>query len=111
MSEKKLSADQRLDLLEAKVQIILEGKNSVLTEVAKLDTMAKEHEDIIDLDKIAWTEKVGPKGPFQQTEDVNNIEYKKLAKFLADHEGKARFQGFFLWKFENGVTIGRKKTN
>lgn len=58
---------------------------------------------------IKWTEAQGSKGPYQRSEDVNNLEFKALLKDLASHNGKLTRDGWFFWTFQNGHTIGRKK--
>jgi hypothetical protein len=110
MSEKKLSVDQRVDLLEARVDVISVGLNSILAEMARLDNAAEEQkESPVDLEKIKWTEAEGPKGKFDKSEDANNSEFKKLVKTLAEHDKKMTIGSYFVWLFENGSTIGRKK--
>lgn len=110
MSEKKLSVEQRLDLAEARINIINIGLNSILTEMARLDNAAEEQKTApVDLDKIIWSEAEGPKGKFEKSEDINNPEFKALVKTLAEHDKKMTIDGFFVWLFENGSTVGRKK--
>ena len=58
---------------------------------------------------IKWTEAQGSKGPYQRSEDINNLEFKALLKDLASHNGKLTRDGWFFWAFQNGHTIGRKK--
>lgn len=62
-----------------------------------------------DLQRIAWQDAQGQRGPYQKTDDVNNNDYKALRKDLKEHNGKMRKHGFFLWVFQNGITVGRKK--
>ena len=63
----------------------------------------------IDLAKIKWESATGPKGPYELTNDSDNPEYKALHRYLADHNGKATIDEFFLSVFQNGVTIGKWK--
>lgn len=58
---------------------------------------------------IKWTEAQGAKGPYQRSDDVNNLDFKRLSKDLAEHNGNLTKNGFFYWKFQNGTTIGRKQ--
>jgi hypothetical protein len=60
-------------------------------------------------DKIVWIDKTGDKGPYQISEDVNNLEFQSMLKDLADHKGKLFQDHFFYWTFQNGTTVGRKK--
>lgn len=61
-----------------------------------------------DPNKIGWTDKQGEKGPFQISEDVNNLEFKAMLKDLNHHQGKLARNGKFYWIFTNGTTVGRK---
>lgn len=60
-------------------------------------------------DKIKWEQVEGPKGPYEKSEDVNNLDFKAMLKDLADHKGKLQRNPYFYWTFENGTTVGRKK--
>lgn len=62
-----------------------------------------------DPDKIVWTQAEGPSGPYERSEDVNNLEFKAMLKDLAAHNGKMRRGPYFYWTFQNGHTVGRKK--
>jgi hypothetical protein len=102
--------EKSFEALDAKIRIIMEGFNNILTEVAKLENAVEvQKETPIDLDAIIWVKAEGSKGAYEKTDDTSNMEYKNLAKYLAEHEGKATIQGYFVWKFENGITVGRKK--
>jgi len=58
---------------------------------------------------IKWEKSQGAKGEFEKSEDVNNPEFKKMLKDLAEHDGKLTRDGVFYWVFKNGSTVGRKK--
>ena len=60
-------------------------------------------------DKIKWTQAQGSKGPYERSEDVNNLEFKAMLKELGSHSGKIQRNGFFYWTFQNGHTVGRKR--
>jgi hypothetical protein len=62
-----------------------------------------------DIEKITWVPKQGDKGPYEQSDDINNHNHKELLKDLAAHKGKMTIGQFFVWTFQNGSTIGRKK--
>jgi len=112
MSEEKkpLDVEQRLDALEGKVQTIAIGLNNILTELARIDNAAEDQKTApVDLDKIKWIEEEGPKGKYERSEDVNNLEFKRLVKTLAEHDRKMTIGNYFVWLFENGSTVGRKK--
>ena len=61
-----------------------------------------------DPSKIKWSPDEGPKGPYERSEDVNNLEHKVMLKDLGQHDGKLYRDGWFYWTFENGHTVGRK---
>lgn len=81
--------------------MILDATEERLSELGPAET--------IDLAKIAWTNAEGNKGPYQKSEDVNNPEFKRLLKALGEHKGSMTIGQDFLWTFQNGTTIGRKK--
>jgi hypothetical protein len=60
-------------------------------------------------EKIQWVEKTGAKGAYQQSEDLNNTEFKMMLKDLAEHKGFLYRNGFNYWIFKNGSTVGRKR--
>jgi len=85
-------------------QMIADAANEYLENKAP-----KEDKPSWDPSKIKWEEAEGPKGKFERSEDVNNLDFKALVKDLADHKGKLTHENSFYWLFENGVTVGRKK--
>ena len=60
-------------------------------------------------EKIAWTQKTGARGAYEQSEDFNNTEFKAMLSDITAHTGKLTRDGFFYWQFQNGATVGRKK--
>jgi hypothetical protein len=60
-------------------------------------------------DTIKWEARDGTKGPYERSEDVNNLQFKAMLKELAAHDGKLTRDGLFYWTFQNGHTVGRKK--
>lgn len=92
----------------AKVRDNLHGAAMALDELIqqKSKTVLKEY----DPEKIKWEDKQGgQKGPFQQTDDTSNAEYKALRQDLEDHKGFIQYKSFQYWVFQNGSTIGRRK--
>jgi hypothetical protein len=77
-------------------------KTSVPTPRAKWDST-----------KIKWQNADGGKGPYERSEDVNNLDFKEAMKDLEAHGGKlSRKENdatWFYWKFEKNAIIGRKK--
>lgn len=62
-----------------------------------------------DPERIEWVWKEGSKGKYQRSEDVNNLEFKKLLIHLARSNGALRRNGYFYWTFKNGHMVGRKR--
>ena len=112
MSDKQLSLEQRVDALEAKITIIGTGLSAILTELAGVgEAEQAEAQAPVDLNRITWVEAEGPKGKFEKSEDINNPEFKKLVKTLAEHDGKMTISDDFVWLYRNGSTVGRKERN
>ncbi|MEM2767999.1 MAG: hypothetical protein QXQ47_06785, partial [Candidatus Bathyarchaeia archaeon] len=57
---------------------------------------------------IKWEKAQGARGEYEKSEDVNNPEFKKMLKDLAEHKGRLSRDGFFYWTYKNGSTVGRK---
>jgi len=74
----------------------------------ELDVSPDQTRHSWDPNKIPWVDKQGDKGPFQMSEDVNNLEFKAMLKNLNEHKGKMSRDGKFYWIFTNGTTVGRK---
>lgn len=109
MSE--LPLQKRVDALEAKVTVIATGFNAILMELAGIGEaeqaeMGRPH---WNPSKIKWEQAEGNAGPYERSEDVNNLDFKALVKDLADHKGKLSRDSLFYWLFQNGTTVGRKK--
>jgi len=60
-------------------------------------------------ERIKWESTQGSSGPYERSEDVNNLDFKAMLKKLREHQGKLSRDGYFYWTFQNGVTVGRKK--
>jgi hypothetical protein len=64
-----------------------------------------------DVAKIRWRQAQGKNGPFELSEDNGNPEHKALLKFLVELAGeRVVSEGFYYWIFQDGITIGRKKS-
>ena len=62
-----------------------------------------------NVDRITWTPRVGNKGPFELSDDYENLDHKLLLSFLKEYAGGAlASQGFFYWVFTDGKSLGRK---
>jgi len=79
-------------------------------QIAKLVGVAEEKRKWNwNPDAIEWVKAEGFKGNYERSEDVNNSEFKKMLKDLAEHNGKLTRDGVFYWVFKNGSTVGRKR--
>ena len=108
MSE-KLSIEQRVGALEAKVAVISTGLNAILTELAKVGEAEGSYKQRPwNPTQIKWEEAEGTKGKYERSDDVNNRDHKALVKDLAKHKGTLTHGAHFYWLFTNGTTIGRK---
>ena len=91
------------------LEVLTEFFNGIEAGIQAARQLIKPHKVGYDLDKIKWTSAEGPSGVYERSEDVNNEHFKALRKDLKEHNGKFRKASFFIWVFENGTTIGRKK--
>jgi hypothetical protein len=105
--ELEISDEHDIEIAKASVEGLIDGwlTPSQLTSQAQAQTETQTY----DMSKIKWEEKTGAKGPFQKTDDYNSLDYKALLRDLLSHNGKMRKHGYFLWIFQNGSTIGRKR--
>lgn len=85
--------------------LLLDACTERLEKLGPTGTSAQSY----DLAKIKWEPKTGPKGPYEMTSDTNNPDYKLLLEDLRAHKDKFRKDQFFIWIFEDGKQIGRKR--
>jgi len=95
------------------VDDIIDFANAVEAACVKLRTQVNkiwgtEDKHTWNPEKIKWSQEQGAKGPFQKSEDVDSLDFKNLIKDLNAHGGKLYENGWFVWLYQNGVTIGRK---
>ena len=98
------SVDFLVKLRDA-AQLMADAANEYLERLAPKD----EAKGNWDPSKIQWSQAEGSKGPYERSEDVNNLEFKAMLKDLAAHSGKTQRNGYFYWCFRNGHTVGRKR--
>jgi hypothetical protein len=63
------------------------------------------------MENINWMEAMGKSGPYQRAdpdENPNNRDFEFMLEDLVTKGGKMEHGGYFLWKFENSLTVGRK---
>jgi hypothetical protein len=94
-----------LDMLNGMEASIVKMKQ----QIAKLVGVVEKQKWSWNPDLIKWEKAQGVKGEFEKSEDVNNPEFKKMLKDLAEHKGKLTRDSYFYWVYKNGSTVGRKK--
>ena len=108
MSE-KLTTEQRLDLMDARIGVITRGFSEILGELGKLDDVELAQDTRPwDPNRITWQEAEGSSGPYEKASDASNPDYQLLVKDLRSHDGKLSRSGFFYWLFTTGDAVGRK---
>jgi hypothetical protein len=60
-------------------------------------------------EKIKWESAQGTKGPYEKSEDVNNLEFKAMLKDLNAHKNFLHHDRWKYWVFKNGTTVARRK--
>jgi len=69
----------------------------------------QEQKPRYDMAKIRWEQAEGSSGPYEKSSDVGDPNFKNLLKDVQAHKGKMTVGDFFVWAFQNGATLGRKK--
>jgi len=105
-----ITRDLIYEILDAEVwDVILELVNGQEAGITAFKQRLKRTKVGWDASKIKWEQAQGTSGPYERSEDVNNPEFKAMLKDLASHGGKMTRDGYFMWVFKNGTTIGRKR--
>ena len=102
-----MSDQKALEILEDFANALEAAAVNVKRQIAEF-TGAKEKSSW-DASKIKWENAEGSSGPYERSEDVNNLDFKAMLKDIQGHKGKLYRDGYFYWAFENGATVGRKK--
>jgi hypothetical protein len=88
---------------------LLEFLSAVEAGIASARQRIKEAKTGWDPNQVKWEEAQGASGPYQRSEDTNNLDFKAMLKNLQAHGGRLTREGWFYWLFQNGTTVGRKK--
>lgn len=88
-------------------QMMADAANEYLEKQAPADVKTERRS--WDPSKIKWESAEGNTGPYERSEDVNNLDFKAMVKDIAEHKGKLSRDNLFYWLFQNGTTVGRKK--
>jgi hypothetical protein len=80
-------------------------------ELAKKNARPRSQMDtpMADTEEIRWVAQIGGKGEYERSDDKNNPRHQALLKTLAAHQNAMRSDNWFIWTFDDGVTIGRKR--
>ncbi len=111
--ELTIDDEHSLELAKASVEGLIDGwLTGTSTDLAAkqgTQTRSEPPESETTEDGIVWVADTGPKGLYEKSEDINNPRFQALLRTLQAHEGKMMLDGYFLWTFDNGRTIGRKR--
>lgn len=89
--------------------LIRDGLSMAIDGINRLmDVEEPEDRPQYDLEKISWTTEKGNKGEYEKATEQDSVDYRALLNDLEAHDGKLQRQGFFIWKFTQGNSIGRK---
>jgi len=96
-------ADALLEVLNGMEAGIIQAKKLLGTSVGVTETT-------FNPEKITWQTAEGTKGPYERSDDVNSSDFKALVKDLAAHNKFLTHDGYRYWLFQNGCTVGRRKS-
>lgn len=99
---KKLSDVDFLVALRDATCMIKDACEAHLEKIAPVEVRA------IDMTKIQWVKATGEHGEYERSDDINNLEHKRLLQVLGEHSGRMTIGQHFLWTFTTGASIGRK---
>ena len=105
--EIQIQDEHEIEIAKASVEGLIDGwlTPSEFTSQTQPQTKPTTY----DMSKIKWEEKTGQRGLFEKTDDYTSSDYKALLHELQSHNGKMRKHCYFVWIFQNGTTIGRKR--
>lgn len=87
-------------------QMIADG----LTELIEERAPPKAKELPWAVDKIAWQEATGSRGPYFRANPQSTVDFQNMLQDIKNHGGKLNRNGFFFWVFTSDqATVGRKK--
>jgi hypothetical protein len=95
--------------------MLLEYLNAVEMGIAAAKQRYKEKKGIDqpkplwDMAKLSWEPAMGSAGPYERCENDGSLEFKAMLNDLLAHSGKLSKEGYFVWVFSSGLTVGRKK--
>ncbi|RLI00071.1 hypothetical protein DRO19_00525 [Candidatus Bathyarchaeota archaeon] len=110
-----MAEDKHAELIKAIEDKLDDHFQALKEDLTKaIEAYLEKTENVFDPEKIKWVQAEGFSGPYERYpakgEKIElSQDYKALLKWLKEHNGKATYQGYFYWIFQDGATIGRKK--
>jgi hypothetical protein len=109
---------EKVEHLKEAILIYTDAVDAAVTQLRKnLETEGKTREqkrsEMPDMTKLTWKNMPAPgnpKGPFELADDANIPEHKKMLELISFAGGTLFSGGYIYWVFDNGVTLGRRKT-
>ena len=95
--------------LEALLDIWLKGETVAQPSAVAVKPSTVVEKPSYEIEKIRWEQAQGTSGPYEKSTDVNSLDFKALLADVQKHGGKMTVSGYFVWAFQNGATLGRKK--
>lgn len=111
LKERVVKTETDLGIMEAGYNAVYNALeiNGLMSAGEPTKPVAKPEPIRGDPAKVVWTIAEGSKGPYQKSQDVNSSDFKALLKTLQEYKGKMMKDGYFMWVFQDGCTIGRKR--
>lgn len=119
MSEERLERiEERLLEAETKLDEVITGQNMIY-QALEAGGLMKNGEPMQPArwspEKIKWVQAEGSKGmyeryPAQGAKVESTPDYLNALKDIKQHGGRMIRNGYFLWVFQDGATVGRKRT-
>ena len=108
MSEKDLALEALMDFFDAVEAGIAQAKQHI-KEAKGLKEVEAPQKFAWDSNKIKWVQAEGTSGPYERSEDLDNLDFKAMLKDLGEHRDKFQREGYFYWAFKAGSVVGRKR--
>lgn len=61
-----------------------------------------------NINNLQWEKTMGAKGEFELAKKQDDVDYSNMLADLLSHDGKMVKDGFWIWVFQDGTTVGRK---
>jgi len=95
--------DLRSELFKTENEIDAEILQLIGAPFTKEETKAQ-----YDLKKIETTRTEGPSGFYEKANEQDGKDYRLLVEDLKAHDSKLTRNGFFVWLFSDGKSVGMK---